>query len=336
MRRDVKRGSVRIGPADVGARVVVRYRLDDGGATDVVGELTAAAPDGVTVQPDAAPGVFVPAAAVVAAKTVPARTVTPSSAPEAVERVATLGWPGLETRRLGGWLLRAAGGFTRRANSALATGDPGLPLDEALDAVREFYAGRELPASIQIAVPLEGDRRWPDTSSRDLLAAIVERGWSVDEPTLFMTADLRAGVPNVDLPPGYEQVEASEPDEAWLGLYEYHDAALPPVARAVMTAAPHQVFTSVRTERRTVAVGRLAVAAGWAGVSAMQVAADQQRRGLGRAVLAALLNRGRADGARFAYLQVMKDNTAARRLYESVGFTTHHAYHYLKLPPTSA
>ncbi len=320
---------IRISPSDVGTRVVVRYRLGDGRATDVVGELTAALADGVTVQPDAAPAVFVPAAALVAAKTVPARTVTPASAPEAVERVATLGWPGLETERLGGWLLRAAGGFTRRANSALAAGDPGLPLDEALDAVREFYARRELPASIQVAVPLEGDRRWPDTSSRDLLAAIVARGWSVDEPTLFMTADLRAGVPDVDLPPGYELVEASEPDDAWLGLYEYHGAALPPVAREVMTAAPHQVFTLIRTRGRTVAVGRLAVAAGWAGVAAMQVAADQQRRGLGRAVLAALLARGRTDGARFAYLQVMTDNTPARTLYESMGFTNHHAYHYL-------
>jgi hypothetical protein len=102
MAQDMVPRSVRIGPSDVGSRVVVRYRLEDGRATDVVGELSAAAPDGVTVQPDAAPAVFVPAAALVAAKTVPARTVTPASAPEALERVATLGWPGLETERLGG------------------------------------------------------------------------------------------------------------------------------------------------------------------------------------------------------------------------------------------
>ncbi|HEX5510353.1 MAG TPA: GNAT family N-acetyltransferase, partial [Actinomycetales bacterium] len=132
---------------------------------------------------------------------------------------------------------------------------------------------------------------------------------------------------------GYELVEASEPDDAWLALYEYHGAAVPPIAREVMTAAPHQVFTSIRTGGRTVAVGRVAVAAGWAGVTAMQVAGDQQRRGLGKAVLAALLGRGRADGAKFAYLQVMSDNTAARALYESVGFSDHHAYHYLTPPP---
>ena len=34
------------------------------------------------------------------------------------------GWPPLERGELGGWMLRAAGGFTGRANSVLPLGDP--------------------------------------------------------------------------------------------------------------------------------------------------------------------------------------------------------------------
>lgn len=41
-----------------------------------------------------------------------------------LEEVAALGWRGTEEEQLGGWRLRAAGGFTGRANSALAVGDP--------------------------------------------------------------------------------------------------------------------------------------------------------------------------------------------------------------------
>ena len=42
-----------------------------------------------------------------------------------LETVAALGWRAPQEEPLGGWLLRAAGGFTGRANSALAAGDTG-------------------------------------------------------------------------------------------------------------------------------------------------------------------------------------------------------------------
>ena len=44
---------------------------------------------------------------------------------EALERAAARHWQAPETERLGEWLLRAAAGFTGRANSALPLGDPG-------------------------------------------------------------------------------------------------------------------------------------------------------------------------------------------------------------------
>ena len=47
---------------------------------------------------------------------------------------AALHWQAPEQERLGDWLLRAAEGFTGRANSALPLGDPGSPLPEAVAA----------------------------------------------------------------------------------------------------------------------------------------------------------------------------------------------------------
>ena len=59
-------------------------------------------------------------------------------------------WPGLEQARLGEWELRAAGGFTGRANSASPVGDPGCPLDEALDRVEHWYGRRGLAPRLQV------------------------------------------------------------------------------------------------------------------------------------------------------------------------------------------
>lgn len=319
---------IRIGPASLGERVVVRRLLDDGRASDVVGLLTRLDAAGVSVQPDDGPSVDVPADLLVAAKPVPARRVLPSSSPERLERAMTQSWPGLEVQRLGGWILRAAGGFTRRGNSALATGDPGVALDQALDAVTGFYRARDLPPSVQIPVPLPASGAAPPL----LLTALAERGWRQDAPTSVMTADLRRPAPTLSrpgqLPEGYTIDLAAEPDDAWLAACRYRGAALPPVARAVLTAAPVQDFVSVRHGGRTAAVGRVGVAAGWAGVSAMQVADDQRRKGLARAVLQVLCESAVRHGARYAYLQVDADNEPARALYHSAGFTDHHHYSY--------
>jgi hypothetical protein len=54
---------------------------------------------------------------------------------EQLERAAARHWQAPEQEPLGQWLLRAAQGFTGRANSALPLGDPGRPLPAAIAAV---------------------------------------------------------------------------------------------------------------------------------------------------------------------------------------------------------
>ena len=57
-----------------------------------------------------------------------ARLVSASPADElALEAVAARGWRAAETAELGGWLLRADGGFTGRANSVLPLRTPEPP-----------------------------------------------------------------------------------------------------------------------------------------------------------------------------------------------------------------
>src|SRR6266705_4661080 len=70
-----------------------------------------------------------------------------------LEAVAARGWRAPEEAPLGGWLLRAAEGFTGRANSALAVGDPGMPLAAATAKVSDWYRARGLPAMIATAFP---------------------------------------------------------------------------------------------------------------------------------------------------------------------------------------
>lgn len=243
-----------------------------------------------------------------------------------LEHAATSGWRATEQQRLGDWLLRAASGFTGRANSALAAGDPGRPLTEAIEAVCHWYAARGLPP--MIAVPYPAGR--PGDSALDRLLASL--GWSIraDAATVMTAkaARVAAQADSPDVPVDFDP----EPDDAWLARYHYRGQDLPPAAVQLLTSAPWQAFASVRADGDTIAIGRVAGSGDWAGLTAIEVDARRRRQGLGRVVTVALASCATARGATGLYLQVADGNHGARALYRQLGFADHHGYHYRVAP----
>ncbi|MEV7325775.1 GNAT family N-acetyltransferase [Streptomyces sp. NPDC093970] len=322
------RFEVRITAADVGKRVSVRRLAGNGPTgekfTDTVGVLTSwddadtltiTRRDGLTVR--------IPRSSLVAAKVVPAapaRRRGPAATYRELARVTARGWPSPENGRLGEWELRAAGGFTRRANSVLPLGDPGMPLDPALDAVRRWYAERGLPAYVQIATGAEG-------TQEPLAAELERRGWVREVSAELWTG---ATAPVADRAEGAGVVLSRTADEAWLDRYQRKGVT--EVALRVLTGGPSVWFATVPGEDAPAAIGRLVVDGRWAGFAAVEVDPALRRRGLAGEVMAALARRALEEGASAAWLQVEADNTPARALYTGLGFGAHHAYHHYRAP----
>jgi ribosomal protein S18 acetylase RimI-like enzyme len=80
------------------------------------------------------------------------------------------------------------------------------------------------------------------------------------------------------------------------------------------------------------AIGRLSIADGWAGITAVEVTQARRRAGLGMALTCAICAEAAARGARQVFLQVASDNIPARTLYERCGFRYSHRYHYRVAP----
>jgi GNAT superfamily N-acetyltransferase len=258
---------------------------------------------------------------------------------EELERTAARHWQAPQTEPLGQWLLRAAQGFTGRANSALAIGHPGRPLPDAVAAVTAWYRRRGLPPMIAVPLPLRADQ---STSGPRLDAFLAERSWRLRSvPAFVMTAAI-ADLPNPSNPstPSTPPLNITvrldpEPDAAWLALYRYRGQDLPPIARTLLLSAPWQSFASVRTEPgQAAAVGRVSVAGSWAAITAVEVDSAQRRHGLGGAITAALTAAAARRDASHVLLQVEADNTAARALYVRCGFRDTHRYHYRIAPPS--
>jgi GNAT superfamily N-acetyltransferase len=294
----------------IGRRVVVRHRVGDE-QSDAVGELSADGPD-LVVHTRRGP-VRVVRSAVTAVRAVPPPPPRrPSlSAVTRLEGLCADAWPAFVDERLGAWRLRAAGGFTARANSALAIGDPGMPMPAALARVRAFAERHEIAPRVQAPVGSPWDK------------AVAAQGWVLD---VGHAAGSVVSVQVVDLAQLRDgpRVGAGEPTDVWWRLVL--GGPPNPAQRHVLGAGEHLVL---RASGGPVAAVRAVVVADHLHLSAMSVDPAVRRQGHGTALMAAAGRWGREHGARWGVLQVAVHNTAALALYARAGWTEHHRYRYL-------
>ncbi|XVU24696.1 GNAT family N-acetyltransferase [Actinoplanes sp. CA-054009] len=308
---------------DVGHRVVVRRIVgvtpDRTLYTDALGELVDLTDTDLTIA-TAKGTVKVPLREVHRAKRVPPARRPPARDVIDLELAANAAWPAPTQARLGGWILRAAGGWTGRANSALAVGDPDRTLEAAVDAVAEWYEAHGQRPLINAPMPL----------AAPVNAALDARGWTSRPLTLVQTTlltplisrlETRADLPPVEL--------ADTPGDDWYAMVAEHKGTLPAAAVRILTGVDEVVFAQVRDADG----GLLAVARGavtdpgrWLGVSLLQTAPAARRRGIAQHVVRALALWATQHNSTRAYLQVEERNTPAVTLYGRIGFATHHTY----------
>jgi GNAT superfamily N-acetyltransferase len=323
----------------VGHRIVVRVRGTTG-LRDVLGDLIEANEDRLRVLTRRGE-VDVDRAAIVAGHPVPPAPIRAAAPHRALsvgslELVMAQHWRAAEQDWLGGWLLRASGGFTGRANSVLAVGEPGMPMDIAVLEVSDWYADRGLRPTAATPEP-----RLDEDDTEQLLAAAGAfelAGWSPREGAgatvlTAATGELRGA--GRGLPAGLVSRLDDTPDAQWLSRYTYRGQVVPEAGVRLLLSAPEQVFASILDGDRMVGVARGSLAEGWAGLTAMEVDPQYRRQGLARALIASLAEWAWTRGTRSMFVQVAEANVIGHRLYLAVGFEPHHSYAYLS-PAESA
>lgn len=316
-------------PVLVGRRVALRYRVGGRMLTDAVGELTEAGPEGVEVRTRNG-AVTVETGAVVAVREVPpAPAKRPSWAAVArLEGICADAWPALVDRPLGNWRLRAAGGFTGRANGCLAIGDPGMPVPDALSRAREFAVAHRLPPRIQVPegapwhAEVAGQGWVPDSAHR--------AGWRVEVLVGELSRFTGASPPK-------ETNVTVEGRERWrVAAVEHEDGRFDQrfeiAQEHVLTAPalPHVAFAVARRGAELVGAARLAVLDEHLHVTRLSVTEEHRRRGLATALMDTAARWAQQRGARWSVLQVSCENTAALEFYRRLGCTPHHRYLYLR------
>jgi ribosomal protein S18 acetylase RimI-like enzyme len=243
------------------------------------------------------------------------------NAPERLETTCSRAWPPLVEEPLGEWSLRWADGFTGRANSALAVGDPGRAFGDALRAVCDFAHARGIAPMVQVVRDSPNER------------ATAAAGWvpaahhGAGHEVAVLTAPLAPApaVPGVTV--------GDEPAPGWweLTLSPGEDS---PAARQVLAGG--KVGYGVATvDGHTAAVVRGALVDDWLHVGRLAVGPAFRRRGLASALMAAVQTWGAEHGAGHAVLQVAEGNSGALALYAGLGYAPHHRYRYWVPAPGS-
>jgi ribosomal protein S18 acetylase RimI-like enzyme len=233
-----------------------------------------------------------------------------------MQAICSAGWPARERDQLGEWLLRAHAGITGRANSAMAIGDPGRPLPEALDAVAQWYDDRGLSPLLQL----------PLADPANL--AMSELGWQRQHVTIVQVAPVDALLHSLPRRDDLVASVAPAPTPGWLGLMHDLDADDPDTHVAVLTGPEVVGFATLLRGDEPVAIGRVSVEGDWAGITSVDVAPAARRQGIAGAVMRTLVSWAGDRGAQATYLQVRAANDAALRLYAALGYVTHHPYVY--------
>jgi N-acetylglutamate synthase len=235
----------------------------------------------------------------------------------ALEELSLNAWPAPEEILYDGWVIRFAGGYTRRANSVAALRAGTIDLAEKIRFCCPMYAARHLPATFKLTAA---------SQPPELEAALAGHGFRADGGAIVQVAELASLNAEADL--RVQEHSIADWSDALVALGE-DEAENLPMLRAIVGAIAVPVSLVLMRQKGQIAAAGMGVLQGqWIGLFHIVTHQEHRRNGFGKAIVLSLLNWGRANGAEHAYLQVVPSNAPARGLYEGLGFRSAYEYQY--------
>ncbi|MGE0321988.1 MAG: GNAT family N-acetyltransferase [Polyangiaceae bacterium] len=242
----------------------------------------------------------------------------------ALEQAAYAAWPAERVNDLRGWRLRYMREVTRRANSVWPVSEGTRSSAELAQQVVEAEAFYEKLGASQVLFQMT------PLAEPGLEAVLEARGYRVDAPVAIQVAPIAKviqltprGNACIELSPGPDFMEVAVQRGRFKDSQEEFQGLLQRIQGRTG-------FGSVESDAGPIACGLGVCDGELMGIFNMATVPEARRKGAASTLLGALCRWAERRGAKYAYLQVERDNVPALKLYGRYGFQEVYGYHYRK------
>jgi N-acetylglutamate synthase len=236
-----------------------------------------------------------------------------------LEELTLNAWPALTNLLFDGWVLTFSEGYTHRANSIHPLYPSTLALADKIATCEAAYAAHGQETVYKLT---------SGAHDAELDATLERLGYGSAGTSSVQLADLSA----LELPADLSVVIRPELDDPWLAdfsrLSGTPERFYQTMQRMLRKIAPAHAFATIAVDGQAVALGLAVAERGYVGLFDIVVDSKVRNQGLGRRLVAALLNWARQLGATQAHLAVVADNAPALNLYARFGFQEVYRYWY--------
>ena len=249
-----------------------------------------------------------------------------------LEKKAANGWMAFETHEYDGWEMRFGNGYTGRANSVSVYEDSTKRLEDKVVYCENLYKAQGLPCNFKVT-----------DADKELSEYLLNRGYKVVTPSDVMILDTDSeefakvlsdeGI--ADNAEAFKDVIFSDEPADWFDPYfEFEgftdEKKIETYKQFHANTKVTKLYVTLMHEGKVAAVASCAIEGEYSLLH--NVIVDKKYRGLGlgkKLCLAAIL-KSKELGAKYSYLQVIKDNDVAVNLYKKLGYKKVYEYCYLK------
>lgn len=239
-----------------------------------------------------------------------------------IEELSINAFPSLQTQLVDGWLLRFSNGYSKRANSINPFYPSNEKLSEKLKKVGQIYQGRNLPVIYKL------------TSSvfpKNLDSVLEQADYSLEGMTSVQLLSLNEVA--VTSSPSNNIVIYNCLEDKWFDsfceLNNVKKTDQPILKKMLERIVPEVCFVILFNDKEeALACGMGVLEDDYIGLFDIVTNPKHRNKGYGMQLISAILDWGKANGAKNAYLQVVLTNIPALNLYTKLGFKEAYKYWY--------
>lgn len=240
-----------------------------------------------------------------------------------IEDLSINAWPSFKTELYDNWLIRFSHQYTLRTNCVEQLGASTLPINEKINYCEEIYADYNSPCIFKITprIPSEFDQ------------ILQNRNYDMVNETNVMTMNLNNFTADYSKSSLVSLSDTISKD--WIfGVFVLNNITNPihhEIVPNMFKAIPKRtIVAKIMKDKLMVASGLGILDRNDLGLYAIYTHPDYRGRGYARAICNAVLGKGKSMGATYSYLQVVKNNSKAVSLYESLGYRLEYSYWFRK------